>query len=189
MPVTAKLRHLRIAPRKVRLVADLIRGKSVKEAQDILHFAVKRAALPFLKLLKSVVSNAENNFQLEEKELYISKVLVDEGPRLKRWLARARGKANEIQKKTSHITMVLDEFIKKPKEVKKEEVEKLKKVERVEEYSKIKEAPKEGKPPAPAVEQSPPRGKVGQAKFRPRVEMPKPKKERGLKKLFKRTAF
>ena len=79
MVVTAKLRYLRIAPRKVRLVADLLRGKSVEEAQNILNFTQKRVALPILKLLKQGISNAKNNFQMEEKNLYISKVLVDEG--------------------------------------------------------------------------------------------------------------
>ena len=115
MPVKAKIRYLRMAPRKVRLVADLIRGKSVGEAQNILSFTKKRAALPLLKLLKQAIANAKNNFQLKEENLYISKILVDEGPRLKRILPRARGRANEIQKKTSHITLVLDEIKKKPK--------------------------------------------------------------------------
>lgn len=109
MVVTAKLRYLRIAPRKVRLVADLLRGKSVEEAQNILNFTQKRVALPILKLLKQGISNAKNNFQMEEKNLYISKVLVDEGPKLKRVRPRARGHADEIQKKTSYITLVLEE--------------------------------------------------------------------------------
>jgi len=108
MVVTAKLRYLRIAPRKVRLVADLLRGKSVEEAQNILNFTQKRVALPILKLLKQGISNAKNNFQMEEKNLYISKILVDEGPKLKRVFPRARGHADEIQKKTSHITIILD---------------------------------------------------------------------------------
>ncbi|PIW91361.1 MAG: 50S ribosomal protein L22, partial [Candidatus Nealsonbacteria bacterium CG_4_8_14_3_um_filter_37_36] len=104
--VTAKLRYLRITPRKVRQVSDLIRGKTVEEAQTILRYTVKKAAQPLLKLLKSAVASAKNNFQLEELNLYISKILVDEGPKLKRWRARARGRADEIQKKTSHVTIV-----------------------------------------------------------------------------------
>ena len=115
MPITAKLRYLRIAPRKVRLVADLIRGKSVKEAQTILNFTVKKAAQPLLKLLKSAVNNAKNNFQLEESSLYVAKITVDEGPKYKRWMPRARGQASEIQKKSSHITIVLEEIEKTPK--------------------------------------------------------------------------
>ena len=114
MPVTAKLKYLRIAPRKVRLVADLIRGKSVEEAQNILNFMQKRTVKPFSKLLKQGISNAKNNppagGQIEEKNLYISKILVDEGPKLKRVFPRARGHADEIQKKTSHITIILDEL-------------------------------------------------------------------------------
>jgi large subunit ribosomal protein L22 len=108
MPVTAKLCYLRIAPRKVRLISDLIRSKKVEEAQTILNFINKRAALPLLKLLKQAIANAKNNFQLEEKNLYISKILVDEGSKLKRTFPRARGKADILQKKTSHITIVLD---------------------------------------------------------------------------------
>jgi len=109
MPVTAKLRYLRIAPRKVRLVADLIRGKSVEEAQTILNFTQKRAALPILKLLKQATANAQNNFQLSKENLFIAKILVNEGSKLKRVFPRARGSADTIQKKTSHITLVLEE--------------------------------------------------------------------------------
>jgi len=110
MPVTAKLRNLRIAPRKVRMVADLIRRKPVVEAENILKFTVKRAAPVILKLLNSAVANAKNNFKMEKDNLYIQRILVDEGPKMKRWLPRARGKADEIQKKTSHITIILDEI-------------------------------------------------------------------------------
>lgn len=113
MPVTAKLRYLRIAPRKVRLVADLIRGKSVEEAQTILNFIQKKPASVLAKLLKSAIANAKNNFQLKPENLYISKITVDEGPKLKRWMPRARGQAYEIQKKTSHITIWLNEINKK----------------------------------------------------------------------------
>ena len=110
MEVIAKLRYLRIAPRKVRLVADLVRGKSVEEATHILNFTRKRAAKPILKLLNSAIANASHNFQLKKENLYISKIVVDEGPKLKRWRPRARGVAYEIQKKTSHITLVLAEI-------------------------------------------------------------------------------
>lgn len=109
MEVKANLRYLRIAPRKVRLVADLIRKKSVQEAEAILKFTTKRAALPLLKLLKQAISNAKN-LNLDVKNLYISKILVNEGPKLKRILPRARGHADEIQKKTSHITLILEEI-------------------------------------------------------------------------------
>ena len=166
MSVTAKLRYLRIAPRKVRLVADLIRGKRIEEAQNILNFKVKKAALPLLKLLRSATANAKNNFQLDESNLYIAKILVDEGPKYKRWRARARGRADEIQKKTSHITVVLDEIVKKPKKVKK--------------VKKIKKAPP--KPP----EKVP---KVEKPKLKPEIEIKRPKIERGIKRIFRRKAF
>ncbi len=112
--VRAHLRYLRIAPRKVRLVADLIRGKKVKEAQKILEFTTKKAALPILKLLNSALANAKHNFNLNEENLYVAKIFVDEGPKLKRVFPRSRGQASEIQKKTSHITLILKEI--KPSE-------------------------------------------------------------------------
>lgn len=105
--VKAELNYLRIAPRKVRLVADLIRGKKVTEAESILDYTLKRAAKPLKKLLESAVANAEHNFHLNKDDLYISTLQVNEGPKLKRWRARARGRAVQIQKKTSHITLIL----------------------------------------------------------------------------------
>ena len=103
MAITAKLNYLRIAPRKVRLVADLVRGKKFQDAEAILRFTIKRGAEPILKLLKSAGANAKNS-----EGLYISKITVDEGPKLKRWRARSRGQSYRIQKKTSHINLELD---------------------------------------------------------------------------------
>ncbi len=118
MLTSAKLRYLRIAPRKVRLVGDSIRGKKTEEAKDILKFTLKKGADPFLKLLNSAVANARINFQADPENLYISQILVDEGPKYKRWRPRARGQAYPIQKKTSHITIVLAEIEKgKKKEI------------------------------------------------------------------------
>lgn len=175
MAVTAKLRHLRIAPRKVRLVADLIRGKSIEEAQTILNFTIKKAAAPLFKLLKSAIANAKNNFQLEESNLYISKITVDEGQKYKRWMPRARGQASEIQKKTSHITLVLEQI--KPTEIKK--IKKSEKEKRIPETEKSKseKPPKKGKP-------SP-----GQAKLKPGIEIDRPKVEKGIKRIFRRKSF
>ena len=124
MIVTAKLNYLRIAPRKVRLLADLIRGKSVEEARTILRFTVKKGVQPLLKLLNSAAANAKNNLNLTEANLFISKIEVNEGPKYKRWRPRARGQAYEIQKKTSHINLVLSEA--KGKKIKKK-VKKTKK--------------------------------------------------------------
>jgi len=112
MAVKAKLNYLRIAPRKVRLVADLVRGKNVAKARTILEFTKKRAAQPLKKLLDSAVANARNNFKIDKEKIdrfYISEIRVDEGPTLKRWMPRSRGRAAEIHKKTSHITLVIDE--------------------------------------------------------------------------------
>lgn len=109
MKATAKLKYLRMAPRKVRLAVDLVRGKKVVEAQRLLQFAAKHSALPVLKTLNSAIASAKNNFQAEESNLYIFHIAVNEGPKLKRFRPRARGQAYEIQKKTSHITVVVDE--------------------------------------------------------------------------------
>ena len=164
MAVTAKLRYLRIAPRKVRLVADLIRGKEVEEAQNILNFTVKKSAQPFLKLLNSAVASASQNFQIESDNLYISQVFVDEGPTLKRWRARARGQAFKIQKKTSHIIIVLEEIKKRPQ---KDKAKKTKRAKKVKEKKEIK------KP-----------------KFKPELEIEKPKTpQKGLKRIFRRKSF
>ena len=110
MQTKATLRYLRIAPRKVRLVADLIKGKKVSEAQTLLQFVNNAAVESFQKLIRSALSGASHNFQIEESNLYIAKIVVDEGPKLKRFRARARGRAYPIQKKTSHITVVLEEL-------------------------------------------------------------------------------
>lgn len=110
MTVIAKLRYLRIAPRKVRLVADLIKGKNIDEAENILNFRVKKGVKPIAKLLKSAVTNAKQNFGLEKSKLYIKKITIDEGPRYKKTMPRARGRADIIQKRTSHVTIVLDEI-------------------------------------------------------------------------------
>lgn len=103
------LSNLRQAPRKVRLVADLIRGRSASEAETILRFAVKRPALPLVKLLKSGVSAALQKGAAREESLVISQITVDEGPKLKRAMPRAQGRSYAIQKKTSHVTIVLKE--------------------------------------------------------------------------------
>jgi len=118
MEIKAKVKNIRMAPRKVRLVANLIRGKKVVEAENILNFAIKRGIKPVLKLLKSTISNAKHNFALEKENLYIKKIIVDEGQKFKKMLPRARGRTDIVQKKSSHITIVLDEIEKeKPSNV------------------------------------------------------------------------
>ena len=103
------LNKLRIAPRKVRQVVALIKGSPVEKAEIQLKFQSKRAALPILKLLKSGIASAVNNFNLSPDNLYISGIFVDEGPMLKRFRPRAFGRAGAIHKKTSRITLILEE--------------------------------------------------------------------------------
>lgn len=92
------------------MVTDLIRGKPVEQAQQILRFALKKGSHPVKKLLDSAVANAKQKFLGEASNLYIAKILVNEGPKLKRFRPRARGQSYQIQKKTSHITLVLEEL-------------------------------------------------------------------------------
>jgi len=117
--VTAQLNNLRIAPRKVRLVADRVRGVQVTKAIGILEYDMRKTAEPMQKLLKSAVANAQNNFKLNEKDLYITDITVGEGPTLKRWRPRAYGRASQILKRTSKIKIVLSEKESIEKEEKK----------------------------------------------------------------------
>nr|AAO74991.1 ribosomal protein L22 [Aster yellows phytoplasma] len=103
----ATARKVSIAPRKARLVVDLIRGKNIAQAQAILTFTPKVAAPVILKLLNSAVSNAVNNLKLNREQLYVKEVFVNEGLRLKRMFPRAKGSGDMIKKRTSHITLVI----------------------------------------------------------------------------------
>jgi len=109
MEAKAYLRYLRISPRKVKVVADLIRGKDVKTATAILMQTPKAASEPMLKLLKSAVANAENNHSMDVDKLFVSHVSADPGPILKRVQPRAQGRAYRINKRTSHITIGVSE--------------------------------------------------------------------------------
>ena len=102
-------RTVRIAPRKVRLVVDLIRGKQVGEAIAILKHTPKAASPVVEKVLNSAIANAEHNYDLDVNSLIVSEVFVDEGPTLKRFRPRAQGRASAINKRTSHITIVVGE--------------------------------------------------------------------------------
>ena len=105
--VKAKLNFLRMGPRKVRLVADLMRGRKVSMVIDRLSLMNKKAARYLLKLLKSAVANAKNNFQLEMETLRVKSITVDGGPVLKRWMPKAHGRATPIRERTSHINLIL----------------------------------------------------------------------------------
>ena len=141
MAFKVELNHLHIAPRKARLVADLVRGKKAEEAQVILNFAIKRASDPILKLLNSALTNAKITKNVPASDLFISKITVDEGPAGKRVLPKSRGRGEIIKKKTSHVTLVLDvkrEEVKKDKKAKKETEAKEEKVVEKKAEKKVK---------------------------------------------------
>lgn len=109
MEAKAYLKYVRITPRKMAIVCDLIRGKSAQEAAAILKNVRKSSCEPLLKLLTSCRANAENNFDMDPERLYVSQIFVCPGPTYKRIHARARGRAARVEKRTSHVTMVLTE--------------------------------------------------------------------------------
>ena len=109
MEAKATLRYVRISPRKVGILCDLIRGKSVAQATAILMGTPKAASELLLKLLKSAAANAENNHQMDPEKLYVSQVFATPGPILKRMMPRAQGRAYRINKRTSHITIAVAE--------------------------------------------------------------------------------
>ncbi|MEI7424549.1 MAG: 50S ribosomal protein L22 [Candidatus Staskawiczbacteria bacterium] len=124
MEIKVKLSNLRTSPRKVRQVIDLVRGKNVVQAQSVLLFTVNKSARSVSKLLSSAVASAKNDFHIaDELNLYISKITVDEGPKMKRWHPMSRGRAYPIIKRSAHIELTIAEI--KPtnavnKEIKKE---------------------------------------------------------------------
>ncbi len=105
----AVARYVRISSRKCKIVLDLIRGKSAEEAQAILQFTPKAAAPVALKVLNSAIANAENNLEMNRDSLYVAETYANQGPTLKRYWARSHGRADQILKRTSHITIVLDQ--------------------------------------------------------------------------------
>lgn len=198
MEVKAKLRFLRMSPKKVRLVVDLIRGMNVNDAIHQLQFNPKAASNPLLKLLNSAIANAENNFKLDNNNLFIKKITVDQGPTLHRWKPRAFGRATEIRKRSSHIIIVLDEIV-PSKKVKAKEDKKEIKTEtvvksKVAEVEKPKENVGEDQKEAVIDEQHKPevfdvrrKGKHRHTEHLDKKEMKKPQKKKGfLKKMFKR---
>jgi large subunit ribosomal protein L22 len=109
MNARAQAKHIRQSPYKVRRVLDLVRGLPVDEARVVLEFTDRKAAGTIIKVLDSAVANAEHNFALDAEELFVAEAYADEGPTLKRWRPRARGRATKIRKRTSHITIVVAE--------------------------------------------------------------------------------
>ena len=109
MEAKATAKYVRISPRKVKIVCDLIRGKDVGAAMAILMQTPKAASEPLLKLLKSAAANAENNFAMDPSKLYVSEVFATPGPILKRMMPRAQGRAYRINKRSSHVTLAVAE--------------------------------------------------------------------------------
>ncbi len=109
METRARARFVRISPRKVRLIMDQVRGRKVEEALNLLSFAPQKGARLLKKLVNSAVANAEQNADVDVDALYIKRIYADEGPASKRWRPRALGRATRIKKRTSHLTVILDE--------------------------------------------------------------------------------
>ncbi len=105
MQVKAVAKYIRVSPQKLRLIVDQIRGLPVGKALEILQFSPKRAAHPIKKTLESAIANAEHNEGTDIDDLYVERVFVDEGPTLKRWRPRAKGRATTVFKRTSHVTV------------------------------------------------------------------------------------
>jgi large subunit ribosomal protein L22 len=109
MAIQARARFVRVSPQKARLLADLVRGKKVEEALNILAFTPKAFARTLIKLINSAVANAQQNKQLDVDALRVKRISVDGGPTMKRHIPRAMGRATMIRKRSSHVTVVLDE--------------------------------------------------------------------------------
>lgn len=149
MEIKAKLNYLRIAPRKARLVVNLVKNMDAKEAKTQLKFMPQRTAEHLLKLLNSAISNAENNFKIDKESLFIKQIKVDEGTPFKRWRPVSRGRAFPVMKRTCSINLILgvkEGF--KPKEV-KEFRETIKETEQKETKDESKIISEKGKIKAP----------------------------------------
>ena len=109
MEVQSKLKFVRISPRKARKAVDLIRGKNVEEAANLLMLSPKKSARIVKKVLDSAIANANANYSMDVDNLFVKRAFVDEGATMKRFMPRAMGRATQILKRTSHITIVLDE--------------------------------------------------------------------------------
>jgi large subunit ribosomal protein L22 len=143
MEVKASLKHLRMSPRKARLVIDIVRRMPVEAALDQLRFINKKATEPIAKLINSAIANAINTYNLEKSNLYIKEIRSDEGVMLKRWMPRAHGRATSIRKRGCHLNLVLAEI--------KESGKKEKKVVKVADPVKLDKLAKEGEKAAKGV--------------------------------------
>lgn len=141
MEVKAKARYIRMSPKKIRLVVDVIRGMDVEPALAQLKFINKAATKPVGKLVDSAVANAVNNFELKKENLFIKEIRVDDGPTLKRWMPKAFGRAGAIRKRSSHISIILQEKVESKKEhkAKKEKLAAPIKVEELADLAQLAE--------------------------------------------------
>jgi len=132
MQVTAQLKYLRMSPKKLRLIADVIRGMKIEEALASLAFINKLAKRPIIKLLNSAVSNAVNNFNLKKDNLFIKEIKIDMAGMLKRWQFKAHGRATPLRKRNAHILIILEELVPTKAKAKKVKAEKPVKVKSLE---------------------------------------------------------
>jgi large subunit ribosomal protein L22 len=142
MKVSAKLNNLRIAPRKTRLVANLIKGLDVDEALNQLDNIIKGGSLPFKKLLQSAIANGENNFGIDKDNMYVFSAIVSDGPVFKRWKPKAFGRAGRILKRTSKLEIVLEERVEGKGRKTKEQMDKERKSREEEKRKELKKAQK-----------------------------------------------
>ncbi len=169
--VKAILRYEKITPRKMRLVADLIRGLPVSEAEAQLYLSPRKASEPLLKLLRSAIANAENNFKLNRNKLFVKSIQVNQGPRFKRYMMRARGAVSPIHKIMSHVVIVLAE---RDEAVKKKFVLPERKLKPAKQGKKSKPAEKEKE----------------KTEKKPELDAPAPKPTKGVfKKIFRRKSI
>lgn len=109
MEVTAKADRVRVSPRKMRLVIDMVRGREVNEALGILKFTPNKAAEDVFKTIRNAQASAENNYDLDPDNLYVKTIFADDGPTYKRWKPRSRGRVNQQLRRTSHLTVIVAE--------------------------------------------------------------------------------
>ena len=109
MQAKAVAKYIRVSPRKMKPIADIVRGKSVKDARAILKFTPNKGAKVFLKVLNSAVANAENNHDMDVDNLFVSEIYANQGPTMKRWKAGSMGRANPIKRRSSHVGVVVSE--------------------------------------------------------------------------------
>ncbi len=132
MEIKASLNHLRMSPRKARLVLDVVRKLPIDKALEQLQFINKLAAEPIKKLIESAIANAEHNFNLDKNNLFIKEIKADEGSTIKRWMPRAHGRATTLRKRSCHIHLILGEIVESgKKEARKVKVEAPVKLEQI----------------------------------------------------------